>query len=141
MLPEDRDLSDLRTVQPVESQEVTTSNDTTTIEHEEILYSLSFVPNAAPLATHRETIPQAVQSFGQPQSSHVTWPSIGDTPINEFQTEGYFSMEFPTLFLTVYANRASQYFTHLMKYDDGRFAKHPSFCFFAVNTEMRWCST
>uniref|UniRef100_A0A1X7TEF7 Uncharacterized protein n=1 Tax=Amphimedon queenslandica TaxID=400682 RepID=A0A1X7TEF7_AMPQE len=25
-----------------------------------------------------------------------------------------------------------------MKYDDGRFAKHPRFCFFALNTEMRW---
>ena len=28
------------------------------------------------------------------------WPSIGGTPINEFQTEGYFSMAFPTLFPT-----------------------------------------
>ena len=33
---------------------------------------------------------------------------------------------------------AGQYFTHLMKYDDGRFAKHPRFRFFALNTEMRW---
>ena len=27
---------------------------------------------------------------------------------------------------------------HLMMYDDNRFAKHPRFCFFALNTEMRW---
>ena len=30
------------------------------------------------------------------------------------------------------------YFTHLLKYDDGRFARHPRFRFFALNTEMRW---
>ena len=29
------------------------------------------------------------------------------------------------------------YFKHLMQYDDGRFAKHPRFRFFALNTEMR----
>ena len=30
-----------------------------------------------------------------------------------------------------------KYFTHLMKYDDGRFAWHPRFRFFAFNTEMK----
>ena len=30
------------------------------------------------------------------------------------------------------------YFKHLTMYDDNRFAKHPRFCFFALNTEMRW---
>ena len=30
------------------------------------------------------------------------------------------------------------YFKHLMMYDDGRFAKHSRFSFFALNTEMRW---
>ena len=99
MLPEDGDLSDLHTVQPVESQGVTLSNETTATEDEEG-YSSSFVPNAAPPATQRETIEQAIQSLGQPQSSHLMWPSIGGTPINEFQTEGYFSMAFPTLFPT-----------------------------------------
>ena len=28
------------------------------------------------------------------------------------------------------------YFKHLMMYDDNRFAKHPRFRFFALNTEM-----
>ena len=23
-------------------------------------------------------------------------------------------------------------------YEDGRFARHPQFCYFALNTEMRW---
>ena len=30
------------------------------------------------------------------------------------------------------------YFKHLMMYDDNRFAKHPRWRFFALNTEMRW---
>uniref|UniRef100_A0A1X7U4Y7 Helitron helicase-like domain-containing protein n=1 Tax=Amphimedon queenslandica TaxID=400682 RepID=A0A1X7U4Y7_AMPQE len=58
-------------------------------------------------------------------------------------------MAFPTLFPTGAADfngtrmnaiTAGQYFTHLMKYDDGRFARHPCFCFFALNTEMRCCA-
>ena len=30
------------------------------------------------------------------------------------------------------------YFKHLMSYNDGRFAKHCRFQYFALNTEMRW---
>ena len=30
------------------------------------------------------------------------------------------------------------YFKHLMMYGEGRFAKHPRFRYFALNTEMRW---
>ena len=30
------------------------------------------------------------------------------------------------------------YCKHLMMYDDNRFARHPRFRFFALNTEMRW---
>ena len=29
-------------------------------------------------------------------------------------------------------------FKHFLTYDDGRFAKHPRFCYFALNTEMCW---
>ena len=63
----------------------------------------------------------------------LIWP--GGAPINEFTTEGYFSMDFPTLFPTgaadflgVWSNQVTigNYFTHLLKYDDGRFARHPA---------------
>ena len=161
-LPEDGDLTDLPTIQPTESQGKATPDDTNTTEEEH--YSTSFVPNAAPPATEREIIQQAVQSLEQPRSSHLMWPSIGGTPINEFQTEGYFSMAFPTLFPTgkiillvhfiifidillgaadfngtrTYSVTVGNYFTHLMKYDDKRFARHPRFRFFALSTEMRW---
>uniref|UniRef100_A0A1X7SQL2 Uncharacterized protein n=1 Tax=Amphimedon queenslandica TaxID=400682 RepID=A0A1X7SQL2_AMPQE len=52
------------------------------------------------------------------------WPSIEGTPFNEFQTKGYFSIAFPTLFLTsaadsvgtrMHAITQDQDFTHLMK--------------------------
>ena len=33
---------------------------------------------------------------------------------------------------------AGNYFKHLMMYHDGRFARHPRFRYFALNTEMRW---
>ena len=54
---------------------------------------------------------------------------------------------FPTLFPTgagdFSGKRQNQvtignYFKHLTMYDNNRFAKHPRFRFFALNTEMRW---
>ena len=89
-----------------------------------------------------------MQELGQSSSSTLMWPSIGGNPINEFQTEEYFLMEFPTLFPNCAADfngtritpvKVGNYSTHLMKYDDGRFAKHPHFRFFALNTEMLAC--
>ena len=56
-------------------------------------------------------------------------------------------MAFPTLFPSGQADllgprqrdvTIGNYFTHLMKYHDGRFAAHPRFRYFALNTEMRW---
>ena len=93
-----------------------------------------------------ETVQKSVQDL-QSGSHTLAWLTIGGTPINEFTTEGYFSMAFPTLFPTGAADFLGQrcnqvtignYFTHLMKYRDGRFARHPRFRFFALNTEMRW---
>ena len=57
------------------------------------------------------------------------------------------SCAFPSLFPTSAAEFASprvrevtidNYFKHLIKYKDGRFAKHPRFPYFALNTVMRW---
>uniref|UniRef100_A0A1X7VQZ8 Uncharacterized protein n=1 Tax=Amphimedon queenslandica TaxID=400682 RepID=A0A1X7VQZ8_AMPQE len=82
-LPDDGDLSDIRSVQPVQSEAEVTSGEATCTSKDH--YSSSFVPNAAPPATERETIQQAL---GQSQSSTLMWPSVGGTPINEFTTEG-----------------------------------------------------
>ena len=61
----------------------------------------------------------------------VSWPPSSSTPFNEFR---YISSAFPTLFSTGAADyvalrtvttTVSNYFKHLMMYEDGRFARHP----------------
>lgn len=89
-----------------------------------------------------------MQSLQQHQSNSILpWPDRGQSPINEFSTEGYFSCAFPTLYPTgmgdflaprIHAVTIGNYFKHLMLYNDGRFAKHCRFRYFALNTEMRW---
>ena len=99
--------------------------------------------------TEEESVHKSINDHQQTSSniSTMMWPTIGRTPINEFTTEGYFSLAFPTLFPIGAAEFLGQhhnpvtigyYFKHLMMYDDGRFAKHAQFCFFALSTEMRW---
>ena len=76
---------------------------------------------------------------------HHDAASIGGVPINEFTTEGYFSCAFHTLFPTCAGDFSGQRqnqvtignYKHPTMYDDNRFAKHPRFRFFALNTEMR----
>ena len=105
----------------------------------------TFVPMPTTGLTEQQTIRQSVQ---QPTSTPPTvpWPSVGGSPINEFRTEGYITCAFPTLFPTGAADfvaprartvTVGNYFKHLMLYHDGRFAKHPRFRYFALNTEMR----
>ena len=57
------------------------------------------------------------------------------------------SCAFPTLFPTGAADflaprplavTIGNYLKHMMMFEDGRFAKHPRFRYFALNTEMRW---
>ena len=110
----------------------------------------SFVPNVAQPLTEQETVRQFVQgrpTASQHNPSALMWPSIGGRPINEFTTQGYFSCAFPTLYPVGDADFSDarqnnvtigNYFKHMMMYHDGRFAKHPRFRFFALNTEMRW---
>ena len=71
-------------------------------------------------------------------------------PINDFNTDGYFSCAFPTLFPTGAGDFLGQrqiqvtignYFRHLMMYNDSRFAKHPRFRFFAFNTNGMACTS
>ena len=76
----------------------------------------------------------------------LPWPNIANTPIKEFSTEGYMTCAFPVLFPTGAADFSAPrprtvtigyYFKHLLMYRDGRFARHPRFRYFALNTEMR----
>ena len=102
---------------------------------------------ASPRMTKQEAIRQSVQERQSNLPSTVAWLPAGETPINGFRTEGYISCVFPTLFPTGAADFVApracavtigNYFKHLLMYEDGQFARHPRFCYFALNTEMRW---
>ncbi len=108
----------------------------------------SFIPMAAPKLTELDTVKHSIQEKQKKMpSTTVSWPPLADAPVNEFVTEGYMSCAFPTLFPTgagdflaprERAVTVGNYFKHLMKYDDARFATHPRFRYFALNSEMRW---
>ena len=153
MLPEDGDLSGLQSVtldsadEDTESPSAQDEDDDPYSNH----LSSSFVPSTTQRMTEQKTVRQSVQ---ERQSRHqpvvtptVSWPQSGSATINEFNTEGYMSCAFPTLFPTGAADflaprpiavTIGNYFKYMMVYEDGRFAKHPRFRYFALNTEIRW---
>ena len=97
--------------------------------------------------TEKETIRKSVHHKQQNKDQIVPWPENVSVPIDEFKTEGYISGAFPTLFPTGEADflaprqqpvTVGVYFKHLMMFVGGRFAKHPRFRYFSLNTEMRW---
>ncbi|KAJ1524609.1 hypothetical protein ONE63_011093 [Megalurothrips usitatus] len=77
----------------------------------------------------------------------LNWPPLSKEPLNEFNTPGYICQAFPCLFpygkADLRDNRQtkvspSDYFKHLLRYEDNRFAQHTRFRFFAMNSLMRW---
>ena len=71
----------------------------------------TFIPVVARKMTEKDTIRKSVHHRQPTEDQVVPWP--------ENVTVG-------------------MYFKHLMMYGEGRFAKHPRFRYFALNTEMRW---
>lgn len=77
---------------------------------------------------------------------NMTWPNISSDAIKEFSTP-YLVQAFPCLFPNgegdlqeVKSKRltARVYFQYLMEFEDGRFADHKIFPYFALNSVMRW---
>ena len=145
-LPVDGDLSNLTLVENSSNLEEGDQNQEETDGSCDGLGS--FVPIVVQKKSEKDTVKSFVHQRQMSKTSDVVpWPSRGDTPINEFVTEGYISCAFPTLLATGDADflaprertiTVGNYFKHLMKYEDGRFAKHPRFRYFALNTEMHW---
>ena len=108
----------------------------------------TFVPVVGKKRTEQENIEKFVQEHqGTCKEETFPWPKIANDSMNEFKTEGYMTCAFPTLLPTgagdflaprQHGVTAGNYFKHLLRYGDGRFAKHPRFRYFALNTEMRW---
>ena len=110
------------------------------------LLARTFIPSTTQRLTEQETIRLSINER-QPHQPHPTvpWPPSSGTPINEFNTEGYISCAFPTLFPTGAADfpaprpnavTIGNYFKHLLMYDDGHFARHPRFRYFALNWQL-----
>lgn len=144
-LPDDQVLSSLPTLSISNETDITVDQNVSTAVPEDphnSHLSQSFVPFVHHTMTEQESINHALHS-----NSTFSWPATQQNPINEFHSEGYFSCAFPILFPTgkaeflaprLNAITIGNYFKHLMLYDDGRFAKHCRFRYFALNTEMRW---
>uniref|UniRef100_A0A158P537 ATP-dependent DNA helicase n=1 Tax=Tetranychus urticae TaxID=32264 RepID=A0A158P537_TETUR len=95
------------------------------------------------------SIPQLDQAaaISAALGSDLEWPLMQNMPISEFTTDGYLTQAFPTLFpkgtAALRQPRAKKidyllYFQYLMRYHDGRFARHPRFRFVAFDSIMRW---
>ncbi len=143
-LPEDGHLSNHSGIKS------STCNDEDALENpdEQDYETDPFISMAAPKLAELDTVKQTIQEKQKKMPpTTVSWPPRADAPVNVFVTEGYMSCAFPTLFPTgagdflaprVRAVTVGNYFKHLMKYDDGRFATHPRFRYFALNSEMGW---
>ena len=143
--PEDGDITGLCSVTldtPDEEEEPPATQDEDPYDAH---LSGTFIPSVARRMTEWETVRQSMHDRKSGHSTAtptVAWPPCGN--LIEFNTEGYISCAFPTLFPTGAAVfvaprqcevTAGYYFKHLMMYQD---ARHPHFRYFALNTEMHW---
>lgn len=111
--------------------------------------STSFLPLPSRSATEDEAIRSTINGIDP-----LEWPTIADSPINEFKTAGLATMAFPTLFprgtgdptcpSCHHAVTLTEAFKHLIHYADAiggqnywRFASHPRFPYWALNMKMR----
>jgi hypothetical protein len=103
----------------------------------------SVVPDLLATETELEGLRKQIQ----PERHHLTMPSLRATPLSEFnKTQAMLSWAFPSLFpkgdaeIVIPRMRSVSYVDyvrHLLKYHDGRFAKHPRFRYVVFNTIMR----
>ncbi|CAB4407286.1 unnamed protein product [Rhizophagus irregularis] len=108
--------------------------------------SRMFVPSMPPTQREGEAINTTLDRM-QNDNPPSLWPEIEGVPINEFHTPGYMVRAFPTLYpygradlcsARVKEVKPAEYFRHLLWYKDGRFARHPRWRYFALNSSMRW---
>ena len=106
----------------------------------------NFVPVHIPIPNEERAVADALARL-QTDNASVMWPCIDGVPVNEFQTPGYIARAFLTLYPTGAADlrserirdvKPTEYFSHLLKYKDGRFARHACWRYFALNSQMRW---
>jgi hypothetical protein len=112
----------------------------------ENMVTRNFVPVVPSSNREDDAINEAIARM-QAKTTPIEWPNINGTSVNEFRTPGYITRAFPTLYpygnADLHAERIrdvkpAEYFQHLLKYKDGRFARHTRWRYFALNSQMRW---
>ncbi|EED13560.1 hypothetical protein TSTA_098170 [Talaromyces stipitatus ATCC 10500] len=142
ILPQDSSVADQiinETTEPIEIDASGISEEIELPEH-------SVVPDLIAQEDEMTAIRQQLRPQ-LPQQRHIEMPPFRSTPIAEFtRTQPLLSWAFPTLFPRGEAEfilprqrsvRFDDYVKHLMKFDDGRFARHPRFRYVVFNTMMR----
>ncbi|KAF5578398.1 ATP-dependent DNA helicase PIF1 [Fusarium pseudoanthophilum] len=158
-LPEDGDVSDqliTELIDPVEIEEFL-QDDMDEASGDPNLWEAAAVPNF--IAQERDLTYLRTRLQGGRQTDdfpveaapghepQLEMPHIRNTPLNEFnRSQALLSLAFPTLYPTGEGDFVeprqrsvtySDYIERLMKFHDGRFAKHPRFPYVAFNTLMR----
>jgi hypothetical protein len=145
-LPEDGDLLDQVTTIVDDRQDGSAPLDTgpldTDIDVDPPPPISSVVPNLLVDQSERDILALHLHA----QRQHLTVPSFRETPINEVRAQLLYSMAYPTLFPHGKADFSlprrrtvtlQQWVEHLIRYKDGRFARHPRFRYMAFNQVMR----
>jgi len=144
LLPEDGDIANLipsvSAHQEEELCEVILDNDANTDYFESHVVKTVFT-------TEQEKLADCLNELIIDEEAPVPWPRSDESPIHEFTTIGYIPQCFPTLYPTGVSDfleprirkiYPQEYFRHLFRYNDGRFAKHNTWRYFALNSIMRW---
>ncbi|KAJ7690466.1 hypothetical protein B0H17DRAFT_878604, partial [Mycena rosella] len=113
-------------------------------QEQDPLFTRGFVPNVTAAQTEIEQLHAA--AFHNDTPVVLTMPAVHGTPINEHSGHSIAINAFPSLFPAGAADFAAtreipvtmtEWAAHLMRFKDGRFARHPRFRYWALNTVMR----
>ncbi|KAJ6578932.1 hypothetical protein B0H10DRAFT_2343751 [Mycena sp. CBHHK59/15] len=149
-LPADASVRDrLRTVQsremPDQAQDAGPPEAVGNPEEQDPLFTRGFVPNVTSAQTEMEQL-HAAAFHNNDAPVILTMPAVHGTPINEHMGRSIAIDAFPSLFPNGQADFAAirnipvtmtEWAAHLMRFEDGRFARHPQFRYWALNTVMR----
>ncbi|XP_057837722.2 uncharacterized protein LOC131047921 [Cryptomeria japonica] len=111
----------------------------------ELQATSSFIPKL-PCSTPELDAIKKILHLDKDDQNVAAWLEISFSPINEYNTEGLFSMAFPTLFPSGSALplqprtkhvHLHEYALHLIRYHDQRFGQHVRFRYYLYNLIMR----
>jgi hypothetical protein len=148
-LPEDASVRDrLRTVEsqtiPEPNQDSGPPEQGENPQDQDPLFTRGFVPNVSTAQTELEQLHAA--AFHNDAPIILTVPFVHGTPINEHSGQSIAINAFPSLFPNGKADFAAdretkvtmtEWAAHMLRFKDGRFARHPRFRYWALNTVMR----